>query len=419
MKKEIPYRYRILVFLGLLTLITYVDRIAISLLGVRIKKEFLLSNEQFGWVLSAFALAYALFEIPSGAWGDKLGQRKVLIRIVTAWSLFTALTGAATGLVSLVVIRFLFGAGEAGAYPNASAIVSKWFPAHETSRGLSSLTVGANIGSALAPLIIVPVAVAFGWRVSFYVIGSIGLIWVAICYYWFRDFPSDKKEVSAEELAHIEATRNFEKTTHAISWNFALRHKNVWLLATAFFTSQCANYFFIGWMPIFLQEGRHFSENEMKGITSFVFGFTIVAAIVSGFVSDWFIKKKGLRIGRRTMGVFALGTISLLFFLVSVVDDKIIVGSCLIVGHLFLPLNIVTSFGTCVDIGGKSVGTVGGIMNCFGQMGAFLLSIFFGKLADATHSFNTPMMLIAGIMAVGSILWFFIDPTKRISSAYP
>src|SRR5258708_9248402 len=126
MKNKFPYRYRVLIMLFFLILITYLDRICISLVGVRIKNEFNLSNEQFGWVLGAFALAYALFEIPTGILGDKIGQRKVLIRIVLWWSLFTALTGVATGLISLVLTRFLFGAGEAGAFPNGTGVISRW-----------------------------------------------------------------------------------------------------------------------------------------------------------------------------------------------------------------------------------------------------------------------------------------------------
>jgi len=127
-----PYRYRILILLFFLTFITYLDRITISLVGVRIKEAFHLSNEQFGWVVGAFALAYAIFEIPSGMLGDRLGQRKVLVRIVLWWSFFTALTGLTFGFYSLILTRFLFGMGEAGAYPNGTAVVCRWFPRLET-----------------------------------------------------------------------------------------------------------------------------------------------------------------------------------------------------------------------------------------------------------------------------------------------
>ncbi|MEP6596407.1 MAG: MFS transporter, partial [Ginsengibacter sp.] len=115
---KIPYRHRVLVLLCSLTTLTYLDRICISIVGVRLKADLHLNNEQFGWVLASFALAYALFEIPSGALGDRIGPRAVFIRIVLMWSLFTALTGMVSGLIGLLFIRFLFGVGESGTYPN-------------------------------------------------------------------------------------------------------------------------------------------------------------------------------------------------------------------------------------------------------------------------------------------------------------
>ena len=190
---SIPYRFRVLVLLTSLTTLTYLDRICISIVGVRMKSELQLNNEQFGWVLAAFALAYAVFEIPSGMLGDRIGPRKIFIRIVILWSLFTALTGLVNGLVSLLIVRFLFGVGESGTYPNSILVVSRWFPVSETGKALSWVGIGSQLGAAIAPLIIVPIAVAYGWRMPFFVIGSIGLLWVGFCYSWFRDFPGQMK----------------------------------------------------------------------------------------------------------------------------------------------------------------------------------------------------------------------------------
>src|SRR6476619_1522795 len=216
MLRAIPYRYRVLVLLCSLTTLTYLDRICISIVGVRIKSEFHLNNEQFGWVLASFALAYALFEIPSGMLGDRIGPRAVFIRIVLFWSLFTALTGFATGLISLLIIRFLFGVGESGTYPNALIVVSRWFPANETGRALIGVGIGQQIGSAIAPLIIIPLAVAYGWRVPFYVNAAIGVIWVLICYLWFKDSPEQMRNISPKERQYIEANRRYSSGQHLI-----------------------------------------------------------------------------------------------------------------------------------------------------------------------------------------------------------
>ena len=214
----IKIRHKILTLLFFLSVIVYLDRVCISVTGKRIKADLGLSNEQFGWVLGAFALSYALFEIPTGMMGDKIGPRKVLTRVVLWWSFFTALTGAANGLISLLIIRFLFGAGEAGAYPNSSIVVSRWFPKYETGRAQAFIWAAGRIGGALAPLIVVPIAIAFGWRASFYVMGLIGVLWVGIWYLWFRDTPLQMSSVSAKELEEIETNQQLRSKDHRIPW---------------------------------------------------------------------------------------------------------------------------------------------------------------------------------------------------------
>ena len=259
MTLKFPYRYRILIFLFFLILVTYLDRVCISVVGVRIKSEFNLNNEKFGWVLAAFSLAYALCEIPAGALGDRIGQRRILIRIVLWWSLFTALTGLTTGLLSLILVRFLFGMGEAGAFPNSCGVISRWFPKSETARGLSSVFLGLNVGAAIAPLIVVPVAIAYGWRTTFFMNGLIGLVWVLVCYSWFRNNPSEMKGMSEKETKYIEENRRFQTRHDVSTWRSALKNRNLLTLAIAFLCSQWGNYFFLAWMPVYLQDGKHFS----------------------------------------------------------------------------------------------------------------------------------------------------------------
>jgi MFS family permease len=194
-----------------------------------------LDNEQFGWVLASFALAYALFEIPSGILGDRIGPRAVFIRIVLFWSLFTALTGFATGLASLLIVRFLFGVGESGTYPNALIVVSRWFPASETGRALTGVGIGQQIGSAIAPLMIIPLAVAYGWRTPFFVNAAIGVVWVLICYLWFKDFPSQMKNISENEKQKIESGCRHSKQQHSIPLKFIFRNRTLWPLMLMYF----------------------------------------------------------------------------------------------------------------------------------------------------------------------------------------
>ena len=419
MKRKFPYRYRVLVFLFFLTLITYLDRICISLVGVRIKSEFNLTNEQFGWVLASFSLAYAIFEIPSGVLGDRIGQRAVFIRIVVWWSIFTALTGVATGLLTLICVRFLFGMGEAGAYPTSSGVVSRWFPAGETARSLSSLFVGQNAGAAIAPLIVIPIAVAFGWRAPFFVNALIGLIWVLVCLLWFRNNPSEMKGITDEERNLIERNRRFVGHKQGFPWKIALKSRSLWALVAALFCSQWGQYFFIAWMPVYLQEGRHFSENDMKMIITYFFIIGIAGVLLAGFLSDWLVKRKGLRFGRRFLGISALSMLSFSFLVAAVTSNNTVVVVSLFIGQLFYSFIPIVSFSTCVDIGGDHAGTVAGIMNFFGQTGAFFLAIVFGKIVDMTHSFSVPMFVVAGVLFAGSMCWFFVDASRPVAAESP
>ena len=414
-RNKVPYRYRVLVFLFFLTLILYLDRISISLLGVRIKSAFNLTNEQFGWVLGAFSLAYALFEIPSGIMGDRMGQRLVLIRIVLWWSIFTALTGLTMGLVSLIIVRFLFGIGEAGAYPNLSGVISRWIPVRETAKSFSAIFVGQSLGAAIAPLIVIPLAASFGWRMPFFVIGFVGMIWVFVCVIWFKNNPSEMAGISEVERNLIEQNRRFDLHEKEFPWKLILHNRSLMGLVTAFFCSQWANYFFIAWMPVYLQNGRHFSENGMKIFSFYLFIGCIASAIAVGFFSDWLVKKKGLKVGRKSIGISGLVITGLSFLIAATTTSNQVVAISLFIGGLaFYSLNGIASFCTCVDIGGSRAGTVAGIMNFFGQTGGFILAMTFGKIADMAHNFNTSMYVLGGVVLTGSLFWVLVDPSKAL-----
>ncbi|MEO8763269.1 MAG: MFS transporter [Ginsengibacter sp.] len=414
MFKAVPYRYRVLVLLCGLTTLTYLDRICISIVGVRIKTELSLSNEQFGWVLASFALAYAIFEIPSGLLGDHIGPRAVFIRIVLWWSFFTAVTGLATGLISLIVVRFLFGIGESGTYPNCLITISRWFPAKETGRALTWVGIGSQVGSAIAPIIIIPLAVSFGWRMPFYINALIGGVWVWCCYAWFRNFPSEMRHIPAKELHHIEADRRYSSHQRLIPLKFIFKNRTLWALMCMYFCFQWANYFFVAWMPVYLQEGRHFSEKETSPIIFTLFIAGIAGLLVGGFFGDWIVKRKGLRFGRRFVGMTGLGMCGLMIFLAAFTTHNYISAYCLIAANWFYSFGVMVCYAVCSDIGRNNTGTVTGAMNFFGQMGAFFLALVFGKIADVTGNFNHPLFIVAFVLFIGCLLWLAIDPLKQV-----
>jgi MFS family permease len=197
------YRHRVLGFLCLLAAITYLDRVAISVAGPRIQESLQLAPQQWGWVVGIFTVSYALFEIPTGRLGDRFGSRRVLTRVVLWWSAFTAFTGMTSNYYVLLVTRFMFGAGEAGAFPNIGITVSRWFPVGERARAMGLVWMSAQLGGAFAPLLIVPIQALFGWRAAFFLLGAIGVVWCIAWYRWFRNTPAEKAGVTPAEIAEI------------------------------------------------------------------------------------------------------------------------------------------------------------------------------------------------------------------------
>ncbi len=411
---KVSYRFRVMILMYFLILITYLDRVTISIVGVRIKSAFHLSNTQFGMVLSAFVLAYAIFEIPTGILGDRIGQRKVLLRIVIWWSVFTALTGAVNGLTSLIAVRFLFGMGEAGAYPNGCGAISHWVPKTETSRGMAWLGMGAPTGAALAPLIVVPIAAAYGWRTPFFLNAILGLIWVLICWSWFRNYPREMKGITKEEKDLIENNSSSLKHSHVFPWKEILRNPMLWALFLSYFCIQWANYFFVAWMPNYLQDGKHFSEDQMKISMSLASSSGILAAFLFGIISDRLIKIKGRAFTRKSTALIPFGLMALAIFISARAADHALITTCFITAHFFLVIIVLTCFSVCIDIGGHRVSTLTGVMNFCGQSGAFLMSLIFGRIVDATHSFEEPQYLMTIVLTIGGVCWLGINASKQI-----
>jgi len=409
-------RHRVLFMLFLLSIITFLDRVCMNVVSKYVKADLHLDNQSFGYILGAFSLAYALFELPTGILGDRIGPRKILTRVVFWWSGFTALTGTAFGFVYLLIVRFLFGVGEAGAYPNASIVISRWFPAVEVGRAQSVIWAAGRIGGALTPLLVIPLVHTFGWRYAFFILGVVGSAWAMVWYYWFRDNPAEHKEISPQEIEEIESARRQAPISHKISWQTIIRNPNIWILMLMCHLFFYASYFFTNWSSTYFQEGRQMSEDQAKNFVSLSYFLGAIGCVVGGFASDIFSKKFGLKLGRRIVGVAGLGSSSICFLAAGLTTDNETAGYLLALCVLLKDLTLPVAFAVCVDIGKRNSGTVTGAMNFAGQMGGFFITIIFGTIVQQTGNFNYPLFLIAACLIVASGLWFFIDPTKEIVS---
>ncbi|HEY2586150.1 MAG TPA: MFS transporter, partial [Tepidisphaeraceae bacterium] len=313
-------RYAVIAFLCALSFLTYFDRVCIMRAAGDIQHDLRISNEQMGAVFGVFWLAYALFELPGGWLGERYGSRRALARIVLAWSVFTALSGAAVGFYSLFFYRFLFGMGEAGAYPNMARVQSRWMPPESQGRVSGLLWLVARFGGALSPMLFGTIqravdapgfrsalarlapslAQAHSWRMGFWVSGLFGIAWVALFFPWFRDNPADKRSVNEAELERIRARRdattlNLRRHHDARVWRALFTSKSLWGLAFVYVFGSFGWSFFVSWMPKYLLKVQHVDYAHSEWMTALPMLCGGVASLIGGWLSD----SIAARLGRR------------------------------------------------------------------------------------------------------------------------
>jgi ACS family glucarate transporter-like MFS transporter len=405
-------RYFVLALLFFLSIITYIDRVCISVAGPRMQQDLAITPDKWGWVVGAFTLSYALFEIPSGAMADRLGARSVLTRIVLWWSIFTSMTGMVSNFFVLMLVRFCFGAGEAGAYPGAASSVARWFPSVQRARATGIVWMASRLGGALSPLLVIPIQQAYGWRMSFYVFGILGAIWCVIWYGWYRDHPAEKKGVSKAELDEIGG--GVRRAHEGLPWGKALAEPNFWKILLMYHTYCWGSYFYLSWLHTYLQKGRGFTENEMKLWSTLPFLCGACGNVAGGMLSDFLVKRYGLKFGRRVVGATGLALSGMFMLLTSQTDSKMLAVTFLTLGYGSMDCMLPVSWAVCMDVGGKYAGAVSGSMNMAGQLGSFLTSIVFGYVVAATNSYNRPLLHMGASLLVSAFIFTRIDPTQPL-----
>ena len=408
-------RYLLVIVFVIFAVITYLDRNSISIIGNDLTRDLHLSDQQWGLILGAFSLAYGLFEIPTGIMVDRMGPRKTLFRIVIWWSVFTILTGLASGFYFLIIVRFLFGAGEAGAFPTVSVAVARWFPSIERGRIQSVIWMGSRVGGALAPFLSVAIAHVYGWRAVFYFLGAVGFVWAIVWWFWYRDEPRDLKGISAQEVAHIETTRSVKKPGHNIlPWKTVLKNGNLWALMGMYHFLLYGAYFYMSWMPKYLENGRHIAKGDLSWMVSLPFVLGAFGCLAGGFSTDYLTKKIGIKLGRRYVGMFGLVMAGICMILGSLIEDNTIAIIVFSLGLAFKDFTLPVSWTVATDIGGNHAGAISGTMGLAGQMGSFIMASAFGFILTETGSYNMPIQIIGVLVIIGGLLWFRIDASKPI-----
>ncbi len=408
-------RFAVVALLAVVSVITFIDRTAIAVLAPFIRRDLGMGAAEWGWVLSAYVIAYGIFEIPSGALGDRNGQRRELSRIAAWWSAFTALTGASSRFIVLVVVRFCFGLGSAGAYPNASGVLWRWLPARERARGQGVVWGASRLGGALAPLLLVPLAAALGWRAVFWVLAGVGALWAAAWWLWYHDDPAAQPGITAGELAEIGAQRTRGGHGGSVSWWRLLGLRQLWLIVLAYGCYGCGSWFYFNWFPSWLVHAGHLSLREMGVYASFPFLLGMCSNLLGGAVCDRLGVRIGLKSASRalTFGCLAVG--AALLFSMSLARGPVAVIVLSSIGFAVMDLMLPAAWAMCMSIGGPHGGLATGVMNTAGQVGGVLCTLIFGYIVGASGNYELPLRIVALMVLVAAVLFSRVDCTAGLA----
>ncbi|RLD94860.1 MAG: MFS transporter [Bacteroidetes bacterium] len=412
-----PVRHKMVGGTFILAMIVLFDRILISVAKDPISSDLSLNDKQMGWVLSIFALGYALFQTPSGFLADKFGARRILTAVVSLWSFFTALTGAVWNFASLIVVRFLFGMGEAGAFPSMARAIFKWIPIRERGIVNGINFSGGRIGAAIALPLVAGLIEFTSWRMSFVILGIIGIVWAVIWYAWFRDSPSKHPGISEKELRYIED--NIQQPTAAlesekISFGKMFQSKTMWLLMGQYFSSNFTFFFCLTWLFPHLKATYNLESIEAGFYSSAPLIFGALGNWVSGWMVDYIYRKKRWELSRKLPAIigFSLATIGIIASIyMKEVNGAVIFISIAIFGA---DMTLSPSWSACVDIGKEHSGTVSGTMNMAGNLGSFFTALAFPYLVSMTGS-GTPFFFVAAALnLLAIVMWLAIKPQKPL-----
>jgi len=405
-------RYATLAYLCGLTLILYLDRMCIGKAAPFIQDDLGLTDLSMGFIHAAFMLGYGLFEVVTGHWGDRFGSRRVLIRIVIWWSIFTALTGAVTGFIMLLVVRFLFGAGEAGALPNVSRVVDLWFPASERGRVRGFVHTPALVGGMLAPLLTAYLIEQIGWRWVFVVFGSVGVGWAIGFSRWFRDRPAEHPAVNAAELALIGPSPSINNA-HRLPIRPILRSRNVWLLSGVLASGACCINLIFAWYPTYLEKLLGVSNVQSGWWNSLIMTGGAAGCLVGGWLAD--IARRRVVTPRWTFPVvggpaFALAALAMaLSTFATSVEWKTII---LAVACFGIHCHAGSWWGASSAMSAPHTAAVFGVINSFGVLSAAVSQVAFGAVPRA--NWDDAFLVSAALLAVGSVCWCLVDVRKQV-----
>jgi MFS transporter, ACS family, glucarate transporter len=409
-------RYKVLAFCCALAAVTYLDRVCIAVTANDIMRDLALTPVQMSFVFSAFTFAYGLFEIPTGHWGDRIGSRRVLTRIVSWWSAFTIATAGTFNYVSLLTVRFLFGAGEAGAWPNAARTFSRWFPSSERGTAQGIFFMGAHLAGGVTPILVARMLTVMHWRWVFVIFGMVGFVWAFFWYRWVRDEPSEHPSVNASELKWIEEGRLVQAKHSGRMSDFIqlLGQRNMLALCGMYFTQTYGFYFYITWLPTYLENVRGMKSMKLGLLAGLPLLLSVLADLLGGLSTDYAVKRFGLRWGRSSVGLIAFAAAAVFMAAGAAAEDVTTSAVLIALAAACSNFPLGAAWGAAVDIGGNRSGMVTACMNTAGQVGGMLSPVVLALVVREFSSWAMPLYATAILYGFGALCWLVIDASKPL-----
>jgi MFS family permease len=415
-------RRTLLWYAASLAALLYLDRVCISQSQSAISAELGLTKNAMGTIMSAFSLAYLIFEVPGGWLGDRIGPRAVITRIVVWWSAFTMATGLATGFWSMATVRFMFGVGEAGCFPNLTKAFSNWFRGEDRTRAQSLMWLAARWGGALAPLLVVAALDVMSWRQSFYVFGAMGFVWAWFFFRWFRDRPADHPAVNAAELALMPRPEEANAPDDVkVPWGKFLGSGSVWLLSLQYLCLSYGFWFYVTWLPTYIKEVFHMKDADryfaalLAGLPLFLAGISVY---LTGKVTPWLVARVGSTAKvRRALGVIGHGVACAMLLVSILFKDPLWAMLAMGVSCFGNDMAMPGSWTAVMDLGGRFAGTLGGFMNMIGMIGGLLAPYTIPRILEAAgNNWNVPIVVLASAYFIGALAWLGVDPVTRLDT---
>jgi sugar phosphate permease len=397
-------------------MITYMDRVVIAAAVPVIQRELGFTMVTMGWILGAFRWSYALFQIPGGWLGDRIGPRRALALIVTWWSFFTSATALTWSAASMAVCRFLFGMGEAGAFPIATRSLSRWMLPDERGYAQGITHAGSRLAAALTPPLVVAMMAAWGWRAPFFAFGAVGLVWAAAWYAYYRDTPAEHPRVNEAEREMIRSALGGlrSRTSSSVPWRTILASRTLWTLSAMY---ACYNYslaVYIDWLPKYLSEHRGFDLKAMGFYASLPLLAGTAGDLAGGWTSDLWARRTGnLKVARRAVAAIGFAVAAAGMVPAAFTADPVssVWYSCLAVFGLEATVGV--SWAVPLDIGGDFAGSVSAVMNMSGNIAAAISTMLLPYLVRG-YGWQTPFVVTAALSIVAAFLFLRIDATRRI-----